>query len=110
MFPFLFPAASSPTNVSATAISSTSIRLTWSEPASLNGILHDYKIRLKLSSDVTYGTSVTVGKLMNYTVNSLTPFTDYEVQVKGLHFIITYNSCCNENAANYLSYESVMLI
>ena len=69
-------------NVSATAISSTSIQLTWNEPALLNGILHDYKIRLKLASDVTYGTSVSVGQLMNYTVSSLRPFTDYEVQVK----------------------------
>ena len=82
MLPFVFTAGSAPTNVSATALSSTSIRLTWSEPVSLNGILHDYKIRLKLASDVTYGTSFSVGQLMNYTVNSLRPFTDYEVQVK----------------------------
>ena len=82
MFPFLFLAASAPMNVLASAISSTSIRLTWSEPVSLNGILNDYKIRLKLASDVGYGTSVSVGQLMTYTVNSLRPFTDYELQVK----------------------------
>ena len=79
---FVFTASSAPTNVSATAVSSTSIRLTWNEPASLNGILHDYKIRLKLASDVAYGTSVSVGQQLNYTVNSLRPFTDYELQVK----------------------------
>ena len=87
MLLFVFTAASSPTNVSATAISSTSIRLIWNEPVSLNGILHDYKIRWKLVSGVTYGTSVSVGQQMNYTVNSLRPFTDYELQVKRLHGI-----------------------
>ena len=82
MLPFVFTAASAPTNVSATALSSTSIRLSWSEPASLNGILHDYKIRLKLSSDVTYSKSVSIGQQLKYTVYSLKSFTQYEFEVK----------------------------
>ena len=90
--------------MSSNAISATSIRLTWSEPASLNGILHDYKIRLKLASDVTYGTSVSVGQQLNYTINSLRPFTDYELQVKRFNYILTGLICCNENVVDYLQW------
>ena len=78
---YLLAVSTAPMIASATAISATSIRLTWSEPVSLNGILHDYKIRLKLVSDVTYGSPVSVGQQMNYTVNGLRPFMDYELQV-----------------------------
>ena len=83
--------------MSATAISATSISLTWNEPASLNGILHDYKIRMKLTSDVTYGTSVSVGQQLNYTVNSLRPFMDYELQVKRFNYFLTFLNGCDNN-------------
>ena len=68
-------------NVSATAISATSIQLTWNQPTSFNGILHDYSIRYKLSSSSTYGTSISAGMQVAYTINGLRPFTLYELQV-----------------------------
>ena len=70
-----------PTSISATAISATSIVLTWSQPASYNGILHDYKVRYKRTVDSAYGTSFSAGLKLNYTINGLIPFTVYEVQV-----------------------------
>ena len=109
MLLFVFTAASAPTNVLATAISATTIRLTWSEPVSFNGILHDYKIRLKLVSDDTYGTSVSVGQQMNYTVKSLRLFMDYELQVKRLHYILTCLSWYDLVAFCFL-YETVICI
>ena len=81
MLLFVFTAASAPTNVSAIAISTTRIFLTWSQPSLLNGILHDYKIRLKLASDVTYGSSISAGIQLHYTINGLRPFTVYDIQV-----------------------------
>jgi len=75
-------ASTAPLNVSATAISATSIRLTWNPPASLNGILHDYSIRYKLSSNLTFGTSISAAIQLDYTVNGLKPFASYEFQVR----------------------------
>ena len=74
-------ASTAPLNVSATAISATSIRLTFNQPISINGILHDYTIRYKLSSSSTYGTSVSAGMQVAYIFNGLIPFTSYEFQV-----------------------------
>ena len=77
----LFSVSTAPLNVSATAISATSIRLTWNQPISRNGILHDYSIRYKLSHHLTYGTSTSAGMQVAYTVNGLRPFTLYDFQV-----------------------------
>ena len=78
---FCVSASTAPLNVSAIAISATSIQLTWNEPTSFNGILHDYSIRYKLSSNLTYGTSISAGMQVSYTVTGLRPFTTYELQV-----------------------------
>jgi len=75
-------ASTAPLNVSATAISATSIRLTWNQPTSFNGILHEYSIRYKPSSHSTYGTSISAGMQVDYTVNGLKPFTSYQLQVQ----------------------------
>ena len=74
-------ASTAPRSVSATAISATSIRLTWSQPYAINGILHDYKIRYKLASDSRYGNSFSVGRHPFYISNRLKPFADYDFQV-----------------------------
>ena len=95
MYFSLFLASTAPLNVSATAISATSIRLTWNEPASFNGILHDYSIRYKLSSNSTYGTAISAGLRLVYTVYGLRPFTSYELQVRqsSLYFLaVTVNA------------------
>ena len=78
-------------NVSAIAISATSILVIWSQPTRFNGILHDYKIRYNLSSDVAYGNFITAGNHLHYTVNDLNPFTDYELQVKDLGALCFYS-------------------
>ena len=89
VFLFCLLASTAPLNVSATAISATSIQLTWNQPTSFNGILHDYSIRYKLSSNSSYGTSVTAGIQLSYTVNGLRPFATYELQVcqNSLYFL-----------------------
>ena len=70
-----------PLSVSATAVSSTIIQLTWNQPSTLNGILHDYKVKYKLSSDSNFGTPISVGTQLTYNFSGLKPFTDYELQV-----------------------------
>ena len=81
--------------MSATAILARSIRLTWNQPASFNGNLHDYSIRYKLSSSPTYGTSISAGMQVAYTINGLRPFTLYELQVcqsSLYHLAVTMNA------------------
>jgi len=80
-----------PLSVSATAVSSTIIQLTWNQPSTLNGILHDYKVKYKLSSDSNFGTPISVGTQLTYNFSGLKPFTDYELQVQA-----TTNSGVNE--------------
>ena len=70
-----------PTNLSATALTINIINISWSEPTSFNGILHDYKIRYKISYDASYVSPISVGRQMNYTVNDLRQFTRYDFQV-----------------------------
>ena len=74
-------ASTAPINASATAISATSILLTWNFPLSFNGILHDYQIRYKLASDSIYGSSFSVGGRPFYIIKSLRPLSDYDFQV-----------------------------
>ena len=74
-------ASTAPRSVSATAISASSIRLTWSQPYAINGILHDYKIRFKLASDSEYGSSFSAGDRPFYIINNLRSFTAYDFQV-----------------------------
>ena len=77
--PTLEPTA--PMGFSASPSSATSIQLAWNQPELLNGILHDYRIRYKLSSDSNFGTSISAHKQLTYNVVGLTPFTEYEIQV-----------------------------
>ena len=77
----LISVATAPQNVSAIANSATSILLTWRQPASFNGILHDYRIRYKLALDANYGSPISVGRQMNYTIVGLRPYSDYELKV-----------------------------
>ena len=68
--------------MSATAISSTSILLNWRQPASFNGMLHDYRIRYELALDANYSSLISAGRQMNYTIIGLRPYSDYELMVK----------------------------
>ena len=70
-----------PLNLSANASSATSIQLAWSQPISLNGALHGYRIRYKPLSASNYGTPIIAGTQLTYNVMSLKPFTYYELQV-----------------------------
>ena len=75
-----------PLSLSATAVSSTSIQFRWNQPYTLNGVLHGYKVRYKLSSDSNFGTPISVGTQLTYSVTGLKPFTDYELQVHQFSF------------------------
>ena len=70
-----------PLSLSATAVSSTSIQFIWNQPSTLNGIIHDYKVKYKVSSDSNFGSPISVGKQLTYNAIGLKPFTDYELQV-----------------------------
>ena len=82
--PTLVPTA--PLNLTANATSVTSIKLAWNQPVLLNGALHDYKIRYKLSSDSVFSAPISAGMQLTYIVAGLTPFTDYELQVRQFAF------------------------
>ena len=82
--PTLVPTA--PLNLSANSTSATGIRLAWNQPTLLNGALHDYKIRYKLLSDSHFSTPISAGMQLTYDVAGLTPFTDYEFQVRQFSF------------------------
>ena len=82
--PTLVPTA--PLNLTANATSATSIKLAWNQPTSLNGNLHDYKIRYTLPSDSVFSAPISVGMQLTYDVADLTPFTDYELQVRQFSF------------------------
>ena len=77
--PTLEPTA--PLRLSAIPSSPTSIHLAWIQPTLLNGILNDYRIRYKPSSDSNFSTSISARKQLTYNVVGLIPFTEYEFQV-----------------------------
>ena len=77
--PTLVPTA--PLSLSASGSSASSIQLSWNQPTALNGILHDYRVRFRLSSDLSFSTPISAGTQLTYNVPSLKPFTDYELQV-----------------------------
>ena len=82
--PTLVPTA--PLNLTANATSASSIQLAWNQPVLLNGALHDYKIRYKLPSDSVFSAPISVGMQLTYDVVGLSPFTDYELQVRQFSF------------------------
>ena len=82
-----FSAATAPRNVSATAISVRNIQLTWMEPIFLNGILNEYKVRYKVASDTSYGSSYSAGSRTLFILHGLKPCTDYDFQVSGFLII-----------------------
>ena len=89
---YLISVATAPQNVSATAISATSILLKWKQPALFNGILHDYKIRYKLALDSNYSSSIGVGRELNYTIVGLKPYSDYEFKVRLSVILLCHNA------------------
>eukprot|EP00794_Sanderia_malayensis_P007927 gene7927-8782_t len=74
-------AATTPTSVAVTPLSATEINVTWEIPSPMNGILHNYQIRYKKSSDQSFSPFVNAGKLLSKTINKLEAYTDYEFQV-----------------------------
>ena len=82
--PTLVPTA--PFNLTANATSASSIQLAWNQPILLNGALHDYKIRYKLPSDSVFRSLISAGMQLTYDVSGLTPYTDYELQVRQCSF------------------------
>ena len=68
--------------MTAIAVSATSILLKWRQPASFNGMLHDYRIRYKLALDANYSSPKSVGRQLNYTIIGLRPYSDYDMKVR----------------------------
>ena len=75
-----------PLNLLANATSATTIQLAWDQPTLLNGALHDYKIRYKLLSDSNFDAPISAATQLSYSIAALTPFTDYELQVRQFSF------------------------
>ena len=97
-------ASTAPGNVSAIAHSSTSINLTWNQPTSFNGVLHNYNVRYKLISDTNFGTPISAGTKVAYTVTGLRPFADYEFQVCYASFQLPTVTLTAEHSASFCSF------
>eukprot|EP00794_Sanderia_malayensis_P008095 gene8095-8963_t len=70
-----------PVNVTALSLSDTVIRITWKEPEQINGLLHDYQIRYKKSSEFSFLPNVNAGTGLSKTIDKLDAYTYYEFQV-----------------------------
>ncbi|XP_065061673.1 uncharacterized protein LOC135688684, partial [Rhopilema esculentum] len=70
-----------PWNVSAVALSSTTVQVSWFEPVSLRGILYDYKVRYKIVSASSYLSTISAGTKTKLTISSMQPSKDYHFQV-----------------------------
>eukprot|EP00794_Sanderia_malayensis_P008093 gene8093-8960_t len=73
--------ATAPTNITLTPLSATEITVTWEMPASMNGILHNYQIRFKKSSEKAFITFVASANELSRIMDNLDAFTDYVIQV-----------------------------
>ncbi|XP_065069554.1 uncharacterized protein LOC135694661 isoform X2 [Rhopilema esculentum] len=70
-----------PWNVSAVALSSTTVQVSWSQPVSLRGILYEYKVRYKIVSASSYLSTISAGTKTKLTISSMQPSKDYQFQV-----------------------------
>eukprot|EP00794_Sanderia_malayensis_P016255 gene16255-17897_t len=73
--------ATTPTNVTAISLSATEIIVTWKKPELMNGILHDYQIRYKKLSDISFSFLANTATNLSKTVNKLESYTYYKFQV-----------------------------
>ncbi|XP_065069562.1 receptor-type tyrosine-protein phosphatase S-like [Rhopilema esculentum] len=70
-----------PSNVSAVALSSTTVQVSWFEPVSLRGILYGYKVKYKMVSASSYFSTISTGTNTTLTISFLQPSKDYQFQV-----------------------------
>ncbi len=88
------PAASSPPTIfTVTAVSSTSITVSWEYPETPRGIIQGYIIRYYLSSDIDISTEVNVtlsiagdNNTQTFTITGLLPFTSYCITIRAYSF------------------------
>ena len=98
---FYFPAPSSPLNVTAHSLSSTSIMVTWQPPMIPNGIVRFYRVEYpSTTDDVDQQFNDSTDGIINeiFTTNTsviitmLEKFTTYEVQVFATTIVEGYGS------------------
>ena len=86
---YTYIAPSPPLNVMATAINSRNASISWTEPASPNGIIQLYNIML--TDEFGSTTSVTSTEL-SLVLEDLRPFTNYTVVVNAMNSLTGENS------------------
>ena len=64
-------------------MSSMSIRVTWEEPAQLNGIISRYIISYGIKKDVQDIEKEVTGKTLEHDLDGLNKFTTYFIKVRG---------------------------
>ena len=82
--------SSPPTAFSFTSVSSTSISLTWGYPATPQGLIEGYLIMynatgMEIVKNITISTTDT--GMQNYTIDGLTPYTEYNISVRAYSFL-----------------------
>ena len=86
--------SSPPTNFTATAVSSTSIKLTWGYPQSPRGLIAGYQIMHNTSlsfNPVNIAISTNDSSQQSYTFSGLIPYTAYIYAVRACGYLIRLN-------------------
>ena len=79
---FKISAPSAPLDVSAMSPVFSIILLTWTAPASPNGIIRDYQITIFPIADISDVTTVsTRGSTLEFSITGLTAFTNYSISI-----------------------------
>lgn len=74
-----------PLNVTAISVNSTSILVTWEQPASPNGILRFYQVTYVSDQPGAVPTTVnTTDNSTSLVIDNLEPFTNYSVNIVGV--------------------------
>ncbi len=76
--------AGAPSNLTVESITSSSVSVTWEEPAQVNGILREYRVRVLTGSDLA-SSGIVPGNVTRFEATSLQPFTDYRLEVTAVN-------------------------
>ena len=95
--------SSPPTNFTATALNSTSIRITWGYPMSPQGLIAGYQI---VGNTSLLLNPVTITTQQTYTFSGLIPYTAYYFAVRAY----SYNTRLNVSTQIYGSYSQQLVL
>ena len=69
-----------PTNLTVTNITSRSAEISWLDPK-YHGLNNFYRFWIKLTKENSLILNITIGRVNEYKINNLTPYTTYEISV-----------------------------